>query len=140
MEDLLKKFGLEAKIEKINPKDLKFDLRARWKCKFGCNYYGRPSCPPNVPDFKECVKFVRSYKDAILFRFKSKDVKRIQEFMLEAERSVKLPFALSTFPTSCMLCEDCKGCSKARPTLSALCIDVTSLEPKDDFITILFLQ
>lgn len=140
LAELLKKFGLEADVEKIDPKSLKLDLRARWKCKFGCTYYGRPSCPPNVPDFDECLKFVRSYSEALLFRFKSKDVKKIQEFMLEAERSVKLPFALSTFPTSCMLCNECKGCQKARPTLSALCIDVVSLDPEENFLAILFLR
>ncbi len=142
MRNLAEKFGLDVEIERIDPRQLKLDLRARWKCRFGCEFYGRPSCPPNVPGFEECERFVRSYSEAILFRFKAEwgEVRSIQEFMLEAERAAKLPFAFATFPTGCMLCDDCKGCSKARPTLSALCIDVSSLNPGGDFLAILFLR
>lgn len=143
IEELARSFGLVVKIERINPKELKLDVRARWKCRFGCDFYGRPSCPPNVPGFEECEKFVRSYSEALLLFFDAEwnDVPKIQEFMLEAEKTVKLPFAFATFPTSCMLCDECEGCSKARPTLSAMHVDVSELVGnRRGFVAVLFLR
>ena len=144
---LAKEFGLDVKFEEINPLDIKFDLRVRWKCKFGCKSYGKKSCPPNVPDFEECVKFVRSYRNAILFTFRIKDlsdVKKAQEFMLKAERVVSKPYALSTFPGGCVLCNEevCRvNCEKARPSLTALCIDSTQFKlSKDEMVAILFIE
>lgn len=62
IEELKKFFSeFEAEVIEFNPKNAKIDRRARWKCKFGCSYYGkRFSCPPNVPEDYE--EFVRSYK------------------------------------------------------------------------------
>jgi len=142
---LMKKYGISAEIEEIDPSKLKLDLRARWKCIFGCENYGKPSCPPNVPSYQDCVEFVRSYKKAILFRFKLKDikeVKRAQEFMIEVEFSVKRPYAFATFLGACQICEECHGkCSKARPSLSALCIDASQFNPdKDERLAILFVE
>jgi len=144
-ESLVEKHNLKVDVEEIEPSELRLDLRARWKCMFGCESFGKPSCPPNVPDFDECAKFVKAYKRAILFKFKVKgveDVKKAQEFMLEAEISLKKPYALATFPGGCMLCEECRGrCEKARPSLSALCIDASQLGLEDDeMAAILFIE
>lgn len=144
-EGLIKKYGLKVNVKEIEPAKLRLDLRARWKCMFGCESYGKPSCPPNVPDFEECAKFVKAYRRAILFKFKVKraeEVKKAQEFMLEAEFSLKKPYALATFPGGCMICEECRGrCEKARPSLSALCIDASQFELEDDeMAAILFVE
>ncbi|WP_456330259.1 DUF2284 domain-containing protein [Archaeoglobus sp.] len=144
-EDLIEKYGLKVNVEVIDPAKLRLDLRARWKCMFGCESFGKPSCPPNVPDFEECVKFVKAYKKAILFRFKVKgveDIRKAQELMLEAELSLKKPYAFATFPGGCMLCEECRGrCEKARPSMSALCIDATQFGLKDyEMAAVLFVK
>ncbi|WP_202318526.1 DUF2284 domain-containing protein [Archaeoglobus neptunius] len=144
IKKLIEKYGLVAEVEEINPADLRLDLRARWKCMFGCDSYGKPSCPPNVPDYDECVRFVTSYKRAFLFRFKIEkieDIRKAQEFMIEAEMSLKKPYALSTFPGGCMICEECSGrCSKVRPSLSALCIDASGFNIKEEMVAILFVE
>lgn len=144
-EGLSEMYGLKVNVEEIEPAKLRLDVRARWKCMFGCESFGKPSCPPNVPDFEECVRFVKAYKRAILFRFKVRsveDVRRAQEFMLEAEFSLKKPYALATFPGGCMICEECRGrCEKARPSMSALCIDATQFGLKDDeMAAVLFVE
>jgi len=146
LKELAEKYGVSAEIEEINPAELKLDLRARWKCMFGCNSYGKPSCPPNVPGYDECVRFVRAYSRAILFRFKVgsiEDVKRAQEFMIEAERSLKKPYALATFPGGCLICDECNGnvCEKARPSLSALFIDADQFKLREgEMVAVLFIE
>ncbi len=142
---LAERFDLTVEFEEVDPQSLKMDLRARWKCLFGCESYGKPSCPPNVPDYDECCRFVRAYRKAILFKFKVKgleDVKRAQEFVLEAERVVKKPYALATFPGGCVICDECSGrCSKARPSMSALCIDAGQFELDDtQMAAVLFVE
>lgn len=145
LRELAGKYGISVEIEEINPAELKLDLRARWKCMFGCESYGKPSCPPNVPGYDECVRFVEAYSKAILFRFKVsgiEDVKKAQEFMIEAERRLKKPYALATFPGGCLICDECSGrCEKARPSLSALCIDATQFKLREgEMVAVLFVE
>jgi len=144
-EDLAEKYGLRVEAEEIDPANLRLDLRARWKCMFGCKSYGKPSCPPNVPEYEECVRFVKAYTKAVLFRFRVEgieDVRRAQEFMLEAEMSLKKPYALATFPGGCMICDKCNGrCEKVRPSLSALCIDASQFDLDDgQMVAVLFVE
>ena len=130
------KLKLKKMIE-FNPKDVKMDLRARWKCRFGCEYYGRASCPPNVPEFDECVKFVRSYKTglAVIFKFDNymDEKRKAQKMLIEIESKLVLnhPFAFVLFPGGCDICEVCDGkkCKTfARPSVSAMCIDISSFQ------------
>jgi len=145
ISELALKFNLSVKIEEIDAREIKLDRRARWKCLFGCDSYGKPSCPPNVPDYEECLKFVRSYKKAFALKFKVsgiEDVKRAQEFILEAEKSLKKPFAFATFPGGCVLCDECAGrCSRVRPSISALCVDASQFGlESDEMLAILFVE
>ena len=144
-DDLAKRMKVKMQFEEVNPQSLKMDPRARWKCLFGCESYGKPSCPPNVPEYEECYRFVRSYRKALLFRFRVEDVediRRAQEFMLEAERLVEKPYALTTFPGECIICDECSGrCSKARPSLSALCIDASQFNLRgNEMVALLFVE
>lgn len=144
-EEIAEKYGLKVESTEINPANLRLDPRARWKCMFGCDSYGKPSCPPNVPEYDECVKFVKAYKKAILFRFRiesAEDVKNAQKFMIEAEIIMRKPYALATFPGGCVMCDECKGrCSKARPSLSALYIDASQFNlTENEMIGILFVE
>ena len=135
---LAKKFNVNLNYQEIDVSKLKFDRRVRWKCLFGCNFYGRRSCPPHIPEFEECVKFVTSYKKAILFKFNISsrgDKVKAQRFLLEIEKELlkNYPFVFAVFPGGCELCEECKDvCHLARPSLSALCIDASNLELKEN--------
>ena len=135
--------GLEVvEVREVNPGSLKIDARTRWKCRFGCNYYGkRYSCPPNVPDDYE--NFLKSYSRAILFRYRFKPLeymetkKKAQKVVVAFERSVIMdyPLAFALFPGGCDLCEKCsyeteKRCDRShevRPSLSSLGLRVSDL-------------
>ncbi len=136
IEDKAKNFGVKIEsIIEIEPRKVKMDARARWKCKFGCEYYGRASCPPNVPNFEECAKFIKSYKRCIVIIFKfenyMEDKRKAQRLLLDIEKTImpEHPFAFAIFPGGCDVCDVCDGKScktKARPSVSAMCIDITS--------------
>jgi predicted metal-binding protein len=144
--ELSKAEGLEiVEIREINPGSLKVDGRTRWKCRFGCNYYGkRYSCPPNVPDDYE--NFLKSYSRAILFRYRFEPLqymetkKKAQKVVVAFERSIIMdyPLAFALFPGGCDLCEECsyeteKRCDRnheVRPSLSSLGLKVSDLGVK----------
>jgi|Deesub1362B_J571_1020462.scaffolds.fasta_scaffold00359_6 predicted metal-binding protein len=135
--------GLEVvEIREIKTENLEVDVRNRWKCRFGCNYYGkRYSCPPNVPDDYE--DFLRSYSRAILFRYRFEHLeyietkKKAQKVVVAFERAVltDYPLAFALFPGGCDLCDECsyekKGtCQKShevRPSLSSMGLKVSDL-------------
>ncbi len=124
----------EAEVIEFNPRKVKIDRRTRWKCKFGCSYYGkRFSCPPNVPDDYE--EFIRSYRRgyAILLKLENymEDKRRAQKRLVELERSLlpEYPLAFVLFPGGCDICEDCTypNCKRqedVRPTLSSVGLTV----------------
>lgn len=118
--------------------NIRVDIRTRWKCRFGCEYFGRRySCPPNVPENFE--EFVISYKKAlvIVYRFEDYfvDKKKMQEILPEIETKLlrEYPLAFALFPGGCDLCEECsyeksRECSrksKVRPSLSSMGILVS---------------
>jgi predicted metal-binding protein len=146
-------------ITEIDPRKLNIDIRTRWKCQFGCSYYGkRYSCPPAVPPLSDAEKFIKSYSKAfaIKFRFNSEkyvEMKRkAQLFLVEVERKLinEYPFAFALFPGGCDICEECSytrgNCKRreyVRPTVTSVGINVTSLgvEMGDEtFIGILLLE
>ncbi len=135
IEELREYFSeFDAEVIGFDPKNVKIDRRARWKCMFGCSYYGkRFSCPPNVPEDYE--EFIRSYRKgyAILLRFNNyfEDKRKAQEKLVEFERSLlnRYPLAFVLFPGGCDLCyecsyPDCKRQEDVRPTLSSVGLTV----------------
>jgi len=104
----------------------------RWKCRFGCNSYGRSlMCPPYTPNPEETQALLKEYEHALLFRFKPPTPKSLA---VELERRIFLegyPAALAFTSGSCHLCEKCnieKGyCLKpleARPSMEGCGISV----------------
>ncbi len=138
--------GLEVvEVREISTENLRVDVRTRWKCRFGCSYYGkRYSCPPNVPD--EYENFLKSYSRAILFRYRFEPFKymetkkKAQKVVVAFERAVlaEYPLAFALFPGGCDLCEECsyeknEACQKShevRPSLSSLGLKVSDLGVK----------
>jgi len=124
----------DAEVVEFNPKKVRIDRRTRWKCRFGCSYYGkRFSCPPNVPEDYE--EFVRSYSKgyAILLKLKNymEDKRKAQKKLVEFERMLlsEYPLAFVLFPGGCDICEectfpDCKRQEDVRPTLSSVGLTV----------------
>ncbi len=143
LEESLEKYPLlkNRELKPINPAKISLDVRTRWKCMFGCDYYGkRKSCPPFVPGIDESEKFLKSYSSAILFlvKFESYDEymdtkKQIQNFLVEFEGKLvkSYPMVFTLFPGGCDLCDECKPnyekC-QARPTVSSMGIRISDLD------------
>ncbi|AKG91291.1 putative metal-binding protein [Geoglobus ahangari] len=128
----------EIDVSKIRP-----DKRTRWKCRFGCNYFGkRYSCPPNVPDDFE--EFISSYSRAlvVIYEFSDymEDKLKLQRILpeIEARLIFDYPMAFALFPGGCDLCESCEyersgRCVKperVRPSVSSVGIIVSRLGVK----------
>ena len=129
---------IEIDVRKIKP-----DLRTRWKCRFGCSYFGkRYSCPPNVPE--NFAEFIGSYSRAIavIYRFEDymADKIKLQEKLVEIESRLifDYPMAFALFPGGCDLCDTCEyeksgRCVKperVRPSVSSVGILVSRLGVK----------
>ena len=104
----------------------------RWKCRFGCDSYGKSlMCPPYTPTPEETQALLKEYKFALLFRFKPSTPKTLA---VELERRIFLDgyhAALAFTSGSCNLCEECnvgRGyCVKpfeARPSMESCGISV----------------
>jgi|Deesub1362B_J571_1020462.scaffolds.fasta_scaffold00051_83 predicted metal-binding protein len=140
IEDIITEKNLKIRkfeIKTLDPKEVKPDIRALWKCRFGCNYYGmRKSCPPFTPPMSEIKEFLSSYSVgyAIVFRYEGDYMstkREIQELLVALEGKLLLehPMVFTLFPGGCDLCEDCKfpdyGECRARPTVSSMGIKVS---------------
>ncbi len=130
----------------IDPRRIITAQWVRMKCMYGCSSYGRKACcPPNTPTVAECERFLKEYRDAVLFRIvvqfkKAEDRvawnRRTNARLSQLEREVFVSgyervFLLS--PAGCVLCAKCSGqretCvlpASARPTPEAMAIDVYS--------------
>jgi len=128
----------------IDPQKIVLAYWVRMKCMYGCGEYGKTAtCPPNVPSFSECERFVRDYKEAVVFHFEKKVkepedrfawTKKMNLRLLELEKTVFISGYEKTFLLfldNCAICDACPGkkekCKKprlARPTPEALAIDV----------------
>lgn len=127
-------------IREVDARKLRPDPRTRWKCRFGCSYFGkRYSCPPNVPEnFSE---FLSEYSRAIAIVYQFEDYMadklKLQEVLPEIESRLifDYPMAFALFPGGCDLCEACEyeksgRCVKperVRPSVSSVGILVSKL-------------
>jgi len=143
LKELLEKYPLikDWELKEFELAKLKLDERTRWKCMFGCDYYGkRKSCPPFVPELDKVEKFLKSYSSALLLMVKFEsydeymDTKReIQKFLVEVEGKliVNYPLVFTLFPGGCDLCDECKFPNyercQARPTVSSMGLNVSNL-------------
>lgn len=143
----------EAKLIKV--KDVvKLNEWVRFKCQFGCKDYGQHlTCPPFLPDFRECKEMVLSYSHGILVKFVAKEVNdteekyrvyknKLRKTLARIERQLFLDgfykaFSLHSGP--CTLCDtcviqsgsdnnsvrpQCKQHKVSRPAMEAMGIDV----------------
>lgn len=143
LEKIFLKHGL-TDFKWIDPKKIVVSQWVRMKCQFGCDEYGRTAtCPPNVPSVSECEKFIKGYREAVIFHFDKKVPKpedrsvwtrKVNMKLLKLEREIFLfgyEKAFLLFIDSCNICSECPGkreeCKEpklARPTPEALSVDV----------------
>jgi predicted metal-binding protein len=126
----------EAKL--IDTSQIVFDPRSFFKCRFGCNRWGKFwTCPPHLAlSQDEFMKAFARYGQALVI--KAKDPKTGQNVALALEKEAMLShgaqFAFALI--LCVLCDDCaypEPCRfphLARPSMDAYGIDIAkTLEP-----------
>lgn len=128
----------------ISAKDIQVAQWVRFRCLFGCPYYGKKgTCPPNVPSIEQCREFFSGYEEGAIFHlqkaFEKTDDRRawsrdMSSGLVKVEREVFLAGYYKTFLVnfdSCNLCDECTASREAcrnkrgaRPGADAMGIDV----------------
>jgi predicted metal-binding protein len=103
-----------------------------WKCRFGCDMYGRSlMCPPHSPTPDDTKKLLTEYHYALLFRAQH----TVPQYLaVDLEKKIFLDGyfkALSFISGSCHLCETCNLAAgyclhplQARPSMESCGISV----------------
>ncbi len=102
------------------------------KCRYGCDRYGSPGCPPNSPEPHKTRSILKEYRHALLLEGQP-PTRDFQRQVLQAEREAFVsgfPKAFSFWAGPCSLCDSCVGDGKcrnianARPSMEGAGIDV----------------
>jgi predicted metal-binding protein len=137
----------------VKPEDIHIPEWSDLRCRFGCDRYGSPHCPPNSPPAWKTREIVKDYKHALLLQGEP-PTRAFQLGVLQAEREAfRSGFhkAFSYWAGPCSLCEvcveegPCRNTVNARPSMEGAGIDVfetarragaalRTLKSKDDFI------
>ncbi len=111
-----------------------------FKCKYGCEHYGKyHCCPPNTPTPQETKELIACYETALLFQ--CRENRRPGEFIFDLEREIFLAGyhkAIGLSAGRCRLCEECNldQCTKprqARPSMEACGISIFDTVRANDF-------
>ncbi len=141
------------KVYRIKTEDIQIADWTELRCRFGCDRYGNPHCPPNSPSPKKTRETVKDFKQALLLEGEP-PTRTFQLRVLQAERAAfKAGFhkAFSYWAGPCSLCEPCAKngpCTNtvnSRPSMEGAGIDVfetarhagatlRTLNNKDDFV------
>jgi predicted metal-binding protein len=141
------------KVYPIKAADIHISDWADLRCRFGCDRYGSPHCPPNSPSSRKTRGVLKDYMSAFLLEGEP-PTRAFQLRVLQAEReafTAGFHKALSYWAGPCSLCESCvtKGpCANranARPSMEGAGIDVfatvrhagatlRTLKKKEDFV------
>jgi len=149
----LKQSGV-SHVAVIPAKDIVIDERVRLKCQIPlCDSYNRNlTCPPHVPSVDEFRRVLGCFTKAILVQMSEKLTDNRQDTFILANRlhelinlgeteafKVGFRFAMGLIGSSCRLCDECAGITpgepcrfpfKARPSMSAMGIDVIATTEK----------
>ena len=127
---LLKEKGADLAII-IDPRSVVTVPWTIYKCKFGCNSYGKNRCcPPSAPSYKETQAILDCYTKGILFRTHA--VNTVNALAVEMARELFLDGyykAIAFGDGDCSRCSKCntESCNfpgKAVPSMEASGIDV----------------
>lgn len=123
------------------------------RCRFGCEYYEKPHCPPNSPSPEKTKNMLKDYTRALLLEGEP-PTRNFQKIVLQAEKEAfKAGFykAFAYWAGPCSLCDNCatdgicKRPGDTRPSMEGAGIDVfetvrrsginlRTLNCKDDFV------
>ena len=102
------------------------------KCRFGCDRYGSPNCPPHTVSPENTRAFIRDYRFALLLEG-APPTGEFQKRVLQAEKEAfKAGFykAFAYWAGPCSICAscvkdgDCRNTKDARPSMEGAGIDV----------------
>ncbi len=102
------------------------------RCRFGCEYYGKPHCPPETITPEKTRELLQDYNRALLLEGEPPG-RNFQRLVLQAEKEAfKAGFykALAFWAGHCVLCENCapdgicRNRRDARPSMEGAGIDV----------------
>ncbi|UFS70954.1 DUF2284 domain-containing protein [Geomonas sp. RF6] len=129
----------------IAGKDVQVRQWVRFKCMFGCSFFGKKAgCPPDVPSVSVCREMFSEYADVLILQITAtvgpheltQWSRKTNLALLPLEREVFLAGhhkALLLFVDECRLCDECPAtraeCTNpamARPCPEALGVDVFS--------------
>lgn len=140
-------------VYRIPTKDIRIPAWTDLRCRYGCDKYGSPHCPPNSPLPEKTREIVQDYRHALLLEGEP-PTEAFQRKVLEAERAAftaGFHKAFSYWAGPCSLCESCveegpcRNTRNARPSMEGAGIDVfdtarragaalRTLASKDDFV------
>ena len=126
----LKALGFKS-ITPVNTSDVTVSGWVEEKCKFGCEKYGSPNCPPNSPSASETREKLGQFSSALLLEGEPPG-RDFQLLVLRAEREAfRMGYykAFSYWAGPCLICENChegacKNTKDARPSMEGAGIDV----------------
>ncbi|MGD0884617.1 MAG: DUF2284 domain-containing protein [Thermodesulfovibrionales bacterium] len=141
------------KVYPIKTEDIHISDWTDLRCRFGCDRYGSPHCPPNSPSSRKTKGIIKNYTSALLLEGEP-PTRAFQLRVLQAEReafTAGFHKAFSYWAGPCSLCESCvtKGpcvnTANARPSMEGAGIDVfetvrhagatlRTLKTKKDFV------
>ena len=129
-QELLKRKGADLTIL-IDAKSVVTAAWTRYKCKFGCNSYGKNHCcPPNTPTYKETREIIDCFSRAILFR--THNIEKVTPMAVEVARELFLDGYYKAIAFGAGDCQKCKVCNvqhcnfpkETVPSMEACGIDV----------------
>ncbi|MBF0505212.1 MAG: methyltransferase domain-containing protein [Nitrospirae bacterium] len=143
-----------SKVRLLKTEDITVAEWAALKCRYGCDRYGSPSCPPNSPEPEKTRSILKEYRHALLLEGQP-PTRDFQQRVLQVEKEAFVsgfPKAFSFWAGPCSLCDPCVGAggkcrniADARPSMEGAGIDVfetarlagarlRTLKNKTDFI------
>jgi predicted metal-binding protein/2-polyprenyl-3-methyl-5-hydroxy-6-metoxy-1,4-benzoquinol methylase len=141
------------KVHPIKTSDVHVPDWTDLRCRFGCDRYGSPRCPPNGPASRETRDAMKDYRHALLLEGEP-PAREFQRKVLKAESeafTAGFYKAFSYWAGPCSLCVSCKrdgtcrNTRDARPSMEGAGIDVfetvrraglglRTLKRRDDFV------
>jgi predicted metal-binding protein len=152
LEDIARELGAST-VKIVNPSDVIFDVRARFKCLSCKRYEKKCTCPPNIPDIDYFKMLFSSYHWALFIGIErkvkpnewktvGKDSSRtLHRMLLDLEKQAfnrGCNFAISFIGGSCKMCEKetcslpCKNPSVGRIPIEAAGVNVVETSKRLD--------
>lgn len=130
--ELLKENGADRAV-KIEAESIVTAPWTRYKCQFGCDFYGKClTCPPYTPTWKETKEMIDVFSYGILFHLGENSPQSVTALAVEVSRQIFLDGYYKTIAFGSGPCGLCKTCSgetcrfhkKTLPSMEGCGIDV----------------